>query len=216
MPLTAGTVIETARDVHPAFEERRVPARALLRQLSAYHKELVGKVAHMDESAITATATFPFPSNTFPSLALPAYDYLRGATLRSGTDHSDTRALVIIPWAARKDPGPFPSAWIDGANLVLQGRDLDWGAWDQLEVEYVPNAPDLTALSSTFLVPDTALGTLAAHLARFMARRGHMDPALPPIPLSLLEQQAHDAEEAFLRDIFLRRGAQTIVTREVR
>jgi hypothetical protein len=216
VPVTAGEVITAARDVHPAFDWRRNPDPVLLRFLNRYHRALCGKAVHRNESILAQEQVVPLPLAVFADgIALPAYQYLHGATLVLVMDPTDKRPLEIVPWAHRYDPGKFPAAWIHGDHLYLRGEATDWVAWGSIVLSYTPIAPDITAVTDTFLLPDTALACLVAATAAYLGTRGAADPGLPKIPLEALKIEAAQAEEDFLNDVFLRRGAQTIRTREV-
>jgi hypothetical protein len=217
MAVTAGDIIEGARDQHPSFDERRHPGRMLLRVLSGYHRDLCIKAVHQNEAILASSQTTLLPLAVFATgIALPAYQYLHGGTVVPVATGSDPAPLTIVPWANRFQAARFPAGYVLGATLFLLGAATDWTPYASIVLSYTPIAGELTASNSVLLLPDTAAATCEAALALVMANRGTADPGMPPINVGRFAQLADEAERTFLDDIFLRRGNQTNLVREVR
>ena len=216
MATAVGDIIEDARDQHPGFDDHRHSDRILLRQLSAYHRTLCVKATNANESILASAAIIPLPLTSFVAgYTLPAHQYVHGADVfwANGVDRTP---LSIVPWAARNDAGRFPGAYIHGGVLYLRGEESDWTQFASIHLSYTPAPADFTALTDVISLPDTARDPCTAALALFMAKRTPPDSTLPPISLDLFVRQAADAEDAFLADVFLRRGNQDNRIRDVR
>jgi hypothetical protein len=216
MATTVGDVIQGARDQHSSFDERRHPDRLLLRQLSGYHRRLCAKAVHVSESILATALTIPLPLTSFVAgYTLPAHQYLHGGDVW-WTNGIDKSPLTLVPWAARNDAGKFPSGWVHGGVLYLKGDASDWTPYASLHLTYTPVAPEFTVLTQTLLLGDTMGDACEAFLAQVMAVRGHADKDAPRLDVGFFVQAAAAAEEAFLTDLFLRRGNQDNRIRDVR
>lgn len=217
MTVTAGDLIDAARDQHASFDYRRHPDPLLLRALSRYHRELCMKAVHAHETILAIVAPISLPLANFSAgITLPAYQYLHGGTVVpiSGTDGS--LPLTLVPWGNRFQDSRFPSAYVLKDVLYLRGVATDWGPYATINLFYTPIASELTALTDTLILPDTAIGACRDYLASFMANRGHADPSMPKLNAADFMARYLESEKLFLDDVFLQRGNEDNRIREVR
>ena len=218
MPLLAERVIESARDRHSAFDRRRIPDPSALRFLSAYRKELAGKVAAIDETALAVEQTVAMPLAVFDSgITLTANRYVAGVVAKDNSSTPRYIPVDLIPWAHRNDiNSPLAAAWEVNGVLFLRGPSTAWRNITQIGIMYVPSlTTDLAALSDSVGLPVESERVLIEQTALFMAKRGHNDPGLPPIPVNDFRRDAEKAENDYLDDVRNRNTGRHFRTRDV-
>lgn len=218
MPLLAQRVIESARDRHSAFDPRRVPDPSALRFLSAYRKELAGKVAAIDETQLAVTQAVAMPLAVFDDgIALNANRYIAGIMAKDNQATPEYWPVDLIPWAQRNDINtPLAAAWEYGGKLYLRGPSTVWRNITELGIALVPSMDtDLAALTDDVGLPPEAERACVEAIAAYMAKRGHNDPALPAINLSLFTDEARKAEAEYLADVANRNTGRHFRTRDV-
>lgn len=218
MALLAERVIESARDRHAAFDRRRVPDPSALRFLSAYRKELAGKVAAIDETQLAVEQTEAMPLGDFDGgITLDANRYIAGVVARDNSPAPRTIPIDLIPWAQRNDiNSPLAAAWEVGGVLYLRGPETAWRFITEIGILMVPSlTTDLAALSDDVALPAEAEKALVENTAYFMAKRGHNDPNLPAISLAAFAEEAARAEASYLADVANRNTGRHFRTRDV-
>ncbi len=218
MPLLAERIIESARDRHSAFDRRRVPDPSALRFLSAYRKELAGKVGEIDETALAVEQTEAMPLGDFDSgITLEANRYVAGIMAKDNSATARYLPVDLIPWSHRNDiNSPMAAAWEVNGVLYLRGPSATWRNITEIGIMLIPSMEtDLEALDDEVGLPVEAERALIENLALFMAKRGHNDPALPAIQLQLFREDAIKAEADYLRDVSNRSTGRHFRTRDV-
>jgi len=218
MALLASRIIEGARDRHPAFDPRRTPDPSALRFLSSYRKELAGKVAAIDDMALVVTQAVSMPLGTFDDgITLTANRYVAGVTALDNKATPETHDIEVIPWAHRFDRNqPVNAAWEYGGKLFLRSPDTLWRDITELTISYVASmTTDLATLADDVGLPAEAERACTEAVAQFMAKRGHADPALPPIDKSEFAREADKAEGSYLADVANRITGRRFRTRDV-
>jgi hypothetical protein len=216
--LLAERIIESARDRHAAFDRRRVPDPSALRFLSAYRKELAGKVAKIDETALVTTQAQAMPLVTFDSgITLTANRYIAGVTAKTNQTTPQYWPVDLIPWAHRNDiNSPLAAAWEYGGKLYLRPPATAWRDIVEIGIALVATmATDLAALTDDVGLPPEAEKACVEATALFMAKRGHNDPTLPAISLASFNDEAIKAEGAYLEDVNNRNTGRHFRTRDV-
>lgn len=219
--MLAGTVVNAARDTHPAFDDRRNPDAAVLRFLSRYVRELHGKVAAIDETRLAVEEVVDFPLADFEAgVALPAHRYLAGASARltstSASGDPLTVPVEVVPWAHRHDPKLKPaSCWIVNGVAYFLGPERSWSNVAEVAFLLVETPSELATLADTLAIPDEAEAACVAACALFMAKRGHKDEKLPEIDVNLFIGEAERAERAYLDDVANRNTGVVTRTRDV-
>lgn len=215
--LTADGVIQAARDLHPAFDDRRHPPAVALRALSRYQRTLHGRAAAIRAQAFTVSHTVDLPlADHAAGITLPdpwrAIDRVF-CTSRLGRE----QVVDLVPEVRVNDANtPRLAAFTRGQVLYLARTASAWTDYRSVTVRYVPIPGELTALDDELILPDTAEAALVAHLAFRFAQRGHLDPALPPVPLDVFADEAQRAEAEFLADLGNANTAETWRVRDVR
>ena len=213
--LTAGEVIEEARDRHPAFDSNRNPQKVVRRALSTYVGVLLGKISEIDEQAITVEQVFPLPLAVFAAgIALPANRSVEDVV---AVDVQGRRfPIEIIRAGNRSDRNSrVASCWLVNGVLFLNGIAASWSAMSQIAVRYAPAAGLLATDAAVLPVGDNARSALVEATAFAMARRGQVKAGEPAIVLSEFASIASKAEEDFLREIGNSLTAQVFRIRDV-
>lgn len=216
--LSAERVIEAARDRHPAFDRSRTPDPSVLRFLSQYRKELAGRVAAIDETALVTSVTFSMPlSDHEAGITLPANRYIAGITAKDNNATPNYYPVDLIPWAHRNDiNAPLSAAWEYGGKLYLRSPASAWRYITEIGVAIVPSMDtDLATLADDVGLPTEAERALTEACAFFMAKRGHNDPLLPPIDMQGFASAASNAESEYLHDVNNKNTGRTFRTRDV-
>ncbi len=214
MTLTAAGIIDQARGRHAAFDPTRHPNKVVLQYLSAYVRELHGKVAKRDPEALR--------SNVDQVLPLAVHE--------NGIALADNRLVVevvaqdargyqypvdLIPAQQRLDRGVrSASAWQIGNVLYLTSPATLWTRMVKVGIALVSVPVPLATLAATIPLPDTAELALVEKCAAYMARR-HRQSKDEPLDVTLALAAAAEAEAEFLADITNRLTAQVFRTRDV-
>jgi hypothetical protein len=216
--LVAGNLIRAARDEHPTFDDRRHPDPVLLRALSRYQRELLGRITRLDPAQGIAHLDTTLPLSSFSAgITVAACKKPFGAevTLAGHHVHGKTHPVDLIPW---REKAAYRHAvyFLDGV-LYLTGQARDWVHFSMLRFYYVPEPASL-ALDDTViltLLPDAAEPTLVAFLASKMAQRGGAgEGQTPPDPASFAADWMR-AEDRFFDEMAANTQAVTSTVREV-
>lgn len=215
MTLLAGTIIANARERHPSFDQTRTSNKVALNFLSAYARELQGKITTIDPEAIRLNQTTALPLAVHANgIALPANRHVVEVVAldSAGKEYP----VNLIPATHRLDrTTKAASAWQIGATLYLTSPASLWARMANIAVAYVPIPTPLTTLTGatgTLAVPDTAELCLTERVAAFMAKRA---PAEAKVDVAGFLRDAIEAEGSFLTDIANRLTGQMIQTRDV-
>lgn len=172
MTLVVGDLIKAARDAHPTFNDRRHPDAVLLRALSRYQRELLGRLIRLDQTQAVVQLDTDLPLPDFDKgIPVYAYKYPMGAAVfQPNSDKSHDVEIVAFQDRHRYRGAVF---LLDNI-LYLTGRSRDWEPFSLIRFYYVPEPDALPALMTTTLVylPDSAENTLVTYLAMKMAQRG--------------------------------------------
>lgn len=218
MTLVAGVVLDKARDRHASFDRKAFPDRMLRRYLSDYVRQLHGKVNAIDPEALRINY----------DVALPLVDHEAGIPLPANArlvdevvaaDKSDPTKLTpidLIPAKSRNDRNaPFAAAWQIGSTLYLRSPASAWSAIGTIGIAYVPLPTELADANAVLALPDAAELACVEAVAKFMAGRGSLNTAAPPIDIAKFEREAARAEESYLDDAANRGAGQVFLTRDV-
>ena len=215
MTLTAGPILEAARDRHVSFDRRHHPDPSCLRYLSSYVRQLHGRVAAIDETQVAEEQTTALPLFDFEAgITIPANRTICGAVVKDA--QWGKVDLDIVQWANRFDRNtPRLACWEVAGIVYLSGQASTYVNYTEVAFLVVAIPADLTALTSTIALPDTAQECLQARVAEFMAKRGvSIEGVAAPDP----RQFANDAEAAeikFLADIGNRLSGRSFRVRDV-
>lgn len=209
--ILASRVINAGRDRNALFTREKHPDPVALRFLSDYHRDLFGKAALVNPSAVAIGLQIEFPfvddsDNPIPfeeGYPLPANKGLQdGGTVRFADSHNPPRTpLSLVAWENRLNPRFRYSGWVQAGRLYLTGtEDETWKDAERIDIEYIPEPVDLTRLSDEILVPDGAYLTCVEQVAAFFGVRSGID----------LSARAAGFETRFLEELRRSRPAQRI------
>jgi len=187
MTMTAGDIIQAARDEHPAFNEVLVAPAMAWRWLQEIQLALVEEARRADATYLPTGVTITMGTDVngnrtgtvgagSPELLLAGFTLPSHLTVLGGTIYLDSARqlrddLALVPWADRHQPeGRYP-AYERNQKLFLCGRDADWLQVVTIDLDYtaIPTAP--AAAASVLALPDSARSASVAALALAMARR---------------------------------------------
>lgn len=225
MPLlTVNEVMIGARDAHLTFDEKRHPAKVLLRALSAYHRRLLAKVGFSSAPAVSISFDTALPLLDFDAgIPLPDYIIIDGARTTDGSTPPIKGKCVILPWEKRDAASvPFPSIYVQGTTVndvrteraFLSGKVTDWVRYKVLTITYVPAPADL-ATGDTMQLPQTGYDAVTGFLVSLMAERGSGDKDFPGPDAGRAKANFKESESAFLDELAGRRRAVTSTITEV-
>ena len=177
--LVVGDILTASRDQSPTYDDRRHPDAVLLRALSRYQKELLGRIIRLDPSKAVEYFDQALPLTVFANgIAVPAYKYPLGAqvTYSGGTE---VRHLELVSWP--DNLRHHHACYLLNGILFLCGEAEDWTEYSTLRWRYVaePAALAMSRATVLTLMPDSAEGTLVAYLALKMAQRGGAEEGEP-------------------------------------
>lgn len=214
--LTSGSIIDQARGRHAGFDISRHPNKVVLQFLSAFTKQLHGRIAKIDDEALRLDATFPLPLANFAAgIPLPMN---RNVVEVLAVEPTNGRRfpLNIVPMRARHDRNvSIGACWIEGSTLFLSFPEQNWQNMSAIVVGYIPVPVPLANLNDVLAVPDTAELACVESCAAFMAKRMPIDPKGGTAQYEVFKTDAAEAERAFLEDIINRQTGQTFQTRDV-
>lgn len=217
MPLLAGSVIDAARDRHVAFSQERAPNGVCLRFLSQRVRELLGKIAEIDEDLLRVELNVVLPLADFAAgIALPANRSVVAVTVEETGVNPRSFDLPIVPASNRNDVNtPLGAVWQIGNTLYLRGKASDWTNYGSIAVATIPVPAALVKLNDTLPVDDTAERALADGLAFDLGARMAGVEGVPPINLDILAASASRSSEAYLDEVRNRTHSRVIQTRDV-
>lgn len=217
MALVAGDVIEAARDRHKAFVRELAPQGMALRFLSQYQRELLGKIAEIDEDVLRTDTNTVMPLAVFDNgIALPANRTIVAISALTTGAVPNSLEVALVPASLRNDRStPARAAYQIGDKLFLRGAASDWTTIGSIAVATVPVPVPVTKSTDVLVVPDTAERALIENLALAMALRGHNEPNIPAIDTGAFGARAKDAEQAYLTEVLNRTTGRAYHTRDV-
>lgn len=217
MALLAGDVIDAVRDRHVAFSRERAPQGMVLRLLSHYQRELLGKIMEIDEDILRVDATTVLPLAVFDTgIALPVNRTVVAVTALTTGGVPRTLDVTLVPVALRNDPAtPRRAAWQAGNTLYLRGAAIDWTTIASITVATVPVPAAITRSIDVLVVPDTAEKALADNVALALALRGIIGEGVPAPDFNAFGARAKDSENSFLNEVLNRTTGRATHTRDV-
>ena len=225
MTLTCATVINEARDLHPALSETAAPVPIALRLLGRFTREFTEAIAVRVPSFIAVQATFTLPLASFTageSLTTLIPGGWKDLTdlFFTWSDPSLTQPVrsKFVPWEQRDMPTRLPAHTFMNNVLYLLGSDANYTNYSQGVLTYTAMPAAFTTDTATIPLPDDALSALSALLAAYWLRRLAEDPSFGTVnPATVAAYMADAAEERkrFLTRIFRLTQRQDYVVRDV-
>jgi hypothetical protein len=208
--LTAGGVINEARDAHPAFNPRQHPNGTLLRLLSSYQRNITSKIARVNAPLCASQLIIALPLADFNAgVKLPANTYvLPGVLLRNNVNVDLKEPIDLVDATLRGELDmDHKFAYLKGNNLFLGRRASNYRNFDQIILELVLVPRRLERLSDILVLPDWGEDTYIGALVNKMAIRQELGGNV------LLD--ADKMEKDFLATVAQQKAAQASGTLDV-
>lgn len=211
--ITVAEIIDEARDFHPSFDDRALPDRACMRQVSRAERRIVEKVTSLNEQALAEEVVFRnLETALMRGLELPDHTLLLDVAYESA---GVTRPVSLVAYSDRFTEGlrRFPSGYLVGSKFYPTNRTLTgetntgWETADLIRAVMVKLPPRYTSLKQTIHLPEVAHDALVANLAHWMALR----VGLPET--NLLYGQSQEAENVLVQNLAERGSTSTWTVR---
>lgn len=208
--LTAGQIIQEARDAHPTFGPRQHPNGTLLRLLSSYQRAIFAKIAQTNPALCASNLFITLPLASFADgVKLPSFTYVLPNPTLITTNGNIRVPIDLVNATFQSDPEQSHQfAYLQGGSLFLGRQAENYDPYQQLQVQMVLTPPSLKALADPLTLPDYGLDTYVGHLVAKMAMR-----ATPPIVALAAEGQRMEID--FLAAVGQQKGAEVSYTRDV-
>lgn len=225
MTFTVGTVINHARDLHPALTETNAPNPVAFRFLSRLTRDLIREIVRRVPANEGQILTVSLPLADFStgidlSTSIPAgwMDLLEGFFL-AGTSPNPCQKVrgPFVPWEQRDMGVPVPAFTFRNNVLYFLGGAGAYAQYSQFLLEYTPLPVDVGKVSDTFNLPDDARETLALQLGAFWLKRMVGSPQMGvTTQIAGLFQGDADAEKGkFLSRVWNLAARQSYSVRDV-
>jgi hypothetical protein len=158
--------------------------------------------------------TKPLTVSVEKGVPLPQFHSILGGNVRFTDINNSVAPLRLQSYTDRFAPNGWPAAYVFNQTLFLCGGAADWQDVDGIELHYVPIPPAFVARTDLFLLPDHSYSVLVARGAVFSALRLASLANAPSVAIAPLNQEASEAESAYLASIGLTRRARASRMRE--
>jgi len=209
----AASVMDGAREQHPAFDEHRTPESVLFRQVNRYTRELYVRAVEKHSYLYVTTLTVDLPLADFEDgIDLPAHIQVIGGEVE--VQNGIRSDLSLVSARQRNAPGWSYPVYISNDVLYLVGSSNDWNGILKVLIDYNP-APVLpTDKSGPVPLPDSAERVLIDQAAFWMARRqGTYEDVV--IPVRDFHGYWKVSEKEFLIELAQHSRSQMNTVREV-
>jgi hypothetical protein len=223
--LTAGAVLNLARDKHPALSSTNAPAEIAYRFLSSMQRDLVQLIARRVPGEVALKITIPFPLASFDAgvdlAVLLPNGWLDLTDLfvyyASAPDGPRFVRSQFIPWEQRDTGRSTPAHTYRNNTLLFLGIASDYASYASASLTYSPLPVDIATPASLFTTSDDAREAYAAATAAFwLGRMLGSDPRVTLQVVQLFDQRASSAMDSYLKRILLTAQRQDYRVRDVR
>jgi hypothetical protein len=199
--LTAGEVINNARDHHTSFDARKHPNATLLRLLSSYQRDITAKIVQVNGALCASDILVTLPLDDFSAgVTLPSFVYMMpNVTLRTLAGTIEPIDLVNATFRSEFEMDR-KFAYLRGNKLFLGRIEENYTSYNQLQLQLVLTPPNLVALTDPLVLPDYGVDAYVGHLVMKMALRDGLEGSLL--------NQAGTLETAFLNAVAQQKGAE--------
>lgn len=232
MTITAGEVINLARDYHPALSTTNAPKQLAYRALTRFMHEIAQKVVVRVPGFLGQVVPVTFDASTFTdgidlATLIPA-GWQDLVDVRFLYDTSNPQSFVtglFVPYEQRDIPHPIPAYTLLNNVLYLLGNDevgqleTAYQNYSGCVVSYTPLATPITADASELTgYPDDAKEMFAAMLGAFWLRRLVDDPqyAVQRSTADYFDNVAEGEKSRWLGRVFNVSRKQSYYIREIR
>lgn len=211
MPITAQSVLDHARDLHPVLAPVHTPEPLAWRQLSRQQEDLWQDITRIVPALFAQQATMAFPVPAGFAAGWPLATVIPDGQYKDILDlevvwpnprRKPTR-VTFVPFEQRDLHHRLPAVTLRDGTLYPLGSENDWQSVQSLTLTYTPLPQDITTGSSVLQLPDDCRECMASMLAAFFARRlvGVPAVAVSPDIAGMLNQQAQEERGRFLSRI---------------
>jgi hypothetical protein len=215
--LVAADLIQSARDEHPLFDDRRHPKLILLRALSRYQRRLVPLINRVNTKFLTEELETALPLADFAAgITLPDYSFPVGVEVQSTSSETVIATVDLVAREARLRYGRAAYVWNN--KLYLTGVANDWVGFSYVRFYYVAEVDPLTTYTGaggTLVLPNAAEPCLVAYLSHFMAKRTQKTESAEAPDKRVFRDAWKEAEQDFLDELQMHTQAEVSVVREV-
>lgn len=223
MSLTAGVVLDHARDLHAAFVPQRNPDAVGRRALTRYQQALVRRIVGLGRAQALplSDATVTLPLADFAAGIDLTAEYAR-EVLHVKSVHArpqgaadDTLASPVDLVNVARRFGAARAATVDGTRLRLVGTAADWSGVQSVTIRAVQLPADVLTNATALVLPGDALEACACAVASLWAQRLAGIPEMQIDPVQFVTLQT-TAENAFLDRLLAQARAEPLRIRRVR
>ena len=173
MALTVATIINNARDLHPALSVQNAPVPVALRAISRFERGFIREIATKVPAFFAKQVDVALPLAVFAdgvdlATTIPAgwLDLTDAFFLYSiAPNPARTKRAGFIPWEQRDMPYSWPAYTLRDNVLYFLGSDANYAQFSTFTLTYTPLPAPLTTEQSVTILPDDALDAFAALLA---------------------------------------------------
>lgn len=213
--LVAADLIQSARDEHPLFDDRRHPKLILLRALSRYQRRLVPLINRVNTKFLTQELETALPLADFDAgITLPDYSFPVGVEVQ--TSSSEKLIVELVSREARLRY--LRAAYVWNNKLYLSGVANDWVGFTYVRFYYVAEVDPLTTYtgaSGTLVLPNAAEPCVVAYLSHFMAKRTQKTESVEAPDKRVFRDAWKEAQQDLLDELGMHTQAEVSVIREV-
>jgi len=177
--LTAGEVINHARDTHPLLSEANAPSALAYRALSRFQQALVQGIYMRQPAMLAQFYLITFPLDSFTDgvdlrTLIPTgwLDILEGFVQWAGGNQNEwTKRAQQVPWEQRDMPQPWPAYTVFAETLYPLGPESAWTRVASLRLSVTRQPDDVVDDDTALIVPVDAREALATQLQAFYLKR---------------------------------------------
>lgn len=218
--LVAADLIQSARDEHPLFDDRRHPKLILLRALSRCQRRLVPKINRVNTKFLTEELETALPLADFAAgITLPDYSFPVGVEVQSPSSVQGGTNIFAVDIISREARLRYAlCVYIRNNVLYLSGDANDWVGFTYVRFYYVAEVDPLTTYTGaggTLVLPNAAEPCLVAYLSHFMAKRTQKAEGVEAPDKRTFREGWKEAERDFLDELAMHTQAEVSVVRDV-
>lgn len=220
MAITAGEVINLARDAHASLSVQSTPKPVMLRRISEEQRTLFDMIFSRVPGLLAQVLTVPLPLADFDAgidltTEIPGgWKDLTPSAEFQFSDRPPPAGVVkvgFVPFEQRLQSRSLPAITFRDNTIFLLGSANNYNQFSEVRIPYTPIPADVTAETSVLELPDDARGVLAARLASVSLRRLVGNPLYG---VSMAMWREYDGDAAGATSSFLRRLVQGIGQRQ--
>lgn len=210
MDLTAGQVLNFARDKHPALSESNAPEPVGIRQLSELQRDLISEITIRMPGWGGSTLTVALPLASFAGgvdlndeIPGDVFDMAQGTFIYRDLPDRDPRVANFVPWEQRTRPVTLPAFTLFNNILYFIGNEQNYASFSSFKLEYTAIPADVETVDTVLVLRTQAREALSWGLAAFWLMRLVKSPVYQVTAdmASAINSRASEEREKFLNQI---------------